>query len=124
MSQEKKTFEDIQYIIDRIQFRDRVFRVLVKGDGYLLQMSYQEPDVNKPGSDPVKQSTRKYYLSPYMTESEIVETAWLAVQRSQLHVASEHFTYHGRRIYSQHFDVQRRIDMVDNDYFDGREPIK
>jgi len=59
-----------------------------------------------------------------MTESEIVETAWLCVQRSQIHVASEHFTYEGRRVYSQHFNVQCRIDMCDGGCFDVREPIR
>jgi hypothetical protein len=120
MSQPKKTFDEIKAIIDGIQFMDRTFRLLEKGDGFLLQMFYYETCVENPGSEPVKQSTRKYYVSPYMTESEVVETAWLAVQRSQLHVASEHFTYQGRRVYSQHFDIEARIDMCDMDFFDVR----
>ena len=113
--------QEVEEIIGQISFQDRKFRVLEKGDGFLLQMTYLEPDVRKFGSPPVLQSTRKYYISPYMSVSEVVETAWLMVQRSQLHIASEHFTYQGRRVYSQHFDVNRRIDMCDKNQFDERD---
>jgi hypothetical protein len=115
------TKEDIEQIISRIKFQDREFRILEKGDGFLLQMRYMEPDVNQPNSLPVLQSTRKYYLSPFMTVSEIVETAWLMVQRSQLHIASEHFTYFSHRVYSQHFDVDARMGMCIRKLFDHRD---
>ena len=121
MTQPKLSLSLIEHIISNIEFKDRQFRVLEKGDGFLLQMSYMEPDVNIPGSPPVLQSTRKWYISPYMTESEVVETAWACVQRSQLHVASEHFTYRGKRIYSQHFDVYARVDMCEDERFDVRK---
>ena len=120
MSEPKKSKEFFESILSKIKFIDRTFLLMEKGDGFLLQMEYLEPDVDKPGSEPVRQSTRKYYVSPYMTESEFVETCWLMVQRSMLHVASEHFTYKGRRIYSQHFDVQYRIDGCDLKAFDVR----
>jgi hypothetical protein len=123
MSQDKLSRRDVEEIVSRLSFMDRKFRLLDKGEGWLLQMQYMEPDVDKPGSEPVLQSTRKWYVSPFMTESEVVETAWACVTRSQMHVASEHFTYKGRKVYSQHFDVQARIDMCDKYDFDGREPI-
>src|SRR5271157_2999386 len=121
MSQYKMSRKEIEEILGKVKFMDRTFRLLDKGDGYLLQMQYMEPDVNKPGSDPVLQSTRKYYVSPFMTESEVVETMWLCVTRSMLHVASEHFTYQGRRVYSQHFDVHARKEWCDKEDFDCRE---
>lgn len=86
-------------------------------------MQYYEADVDKPGSEPVLQGTRKWYISPFMTESEIVEAAWACVCRSQLHVASEHFTYLGRRVYSQHFDIHARLRMCIEEEFDGRQPL-
>lgn len=121
--QPRLTRQQVRAIVDRIKFKDRTFLLLDKGDGFLLQMEYFEPDVEKPGSPPVSQKTRKYYLSPHSTESEIVETAWLCVQRSQWHVASEYFTYDGRRVYSQHFSVRARIKMCDDQAFDVREPL-
>lgn len=124
MSQTAKTKEQIQAIIDRISFRDRVFRLLEKGDGFLLQMSYHEVDINHPGTPPVLQSTRKWYVSQYSTETEIVETAYAMVCRSQLHVAAEHFNYKGRRVYSPHFHIDGRLYLATESVFDGREPIK
>lgn len=124
MSQRKLTREQIESVLEQIKFMDRTFRVIEKGDGFLLQMQYYEADVEKPGSEPVLQSTRKWYLSPYMTDSEIVETAWACVLRSQQHVASEHFTYKGRRVYSQHFDINYRVEGCDQGAFDVRQPIK
>jgi hypothetical protein len=119
--QEKLSLEQIQSIVDKVSFMDRTFRVLEKGDGFLLQMEYMEADVTKPGSEPVKQGTRKWYVSPFMTESEIVETCWACVCRSQLHVASEYFSYQGRRVYSQHFDINGRIELCDEEKFDVRK---
>ena len=121
MEELAKTKEEIETIISRVNFMDRTFRLMQKGDGYLVQMEYMESDVEKPGSPPIKQSTRKWYISPYMTESEIVESCWGMVCRSQIHVASEHFTYKGRRVYSQHFDVNSRIEMCDLRRFDVRK---
>lgn len=123
MVQSKLTREQIQNILNAINFKDRKFLLLDKGDGFLIQMEYFEPDVEKPGSDPVSQKTRKWYVSPFSTESEVVETCWAMVCRSQMHVASEHFTYKGWRVYSQHFDINSRIDMCHDEMFDVREPI-
>jgi hypothetical protein len=122
--QPKLSKEQIEGILGRIKFQDRTFRLLEKGDGFLLQMQYMEPDVNIPGSEPVLQSTRKWYISPYMSPTEIVETAWACVCRSQMHVASEHFTYKGHRVYSQHFDLAGRMSLCEEGWFDGREPIQ
>jgi hypothetical protein len=121
MGQERLTLGQIQSIVDKISFMDRTFRVIEKQDGYLLQMQYMEPDVEKPGSEPVLQGTRKWYISPFMTESEIVETCWACACRSMLHVASENFTYKGRRIYSQHFHVDARLEACDAGWFDVRK---
>lgn len=121
MNQPKKTRQEIEVIINGLQFMDRTFRLLDKGDGYLLQMQYMETDVTMPGTPPVLQSTRKWYISPYMTESEIVETAWACVCRSMMHVASEHFRYLGSQVYSQHFEVNQRVALC-NSGFDCRIP--
>jgi hypothetical protein len=122
--QPRKTRTEVIAILDDVRFRDREFHLIEKGpDLWLLQMVYYEADVEKPNSAPVRQSTRKWHISPYMTTSEIVETAWAMVCRSQIHVASEHFSYRGRRVYSQHFDVEARVDLCDRGFFDKRVDI-
>lgn len=126
MSQPKLTKEHIQACLNDVEFQDRKFILIEKvpGEVFLIQMSYMEPDVDHPELGPQEQKTRKWYISPYMTESEIVETCWAMVLRSQQHVASEYFKYKGRRVYSQHFDVQARINLCDANWFDCREPIE
>jgi len=115
----RKTFAEIQAIIGAVKFMDRELRLLEKGDGYLLQLSYQEPDVET--GELALQRTRKWYISPWMTETEIVETAFKACRTSMDHVLKEHFLYKGRRVYSPHFTIEARIEACDEGHFDERE---
>lgn len=124
MSQQKLTREDIEKILKDVQFQDRKFLLLDKDDGFLVQMSYMEADVENPDAGPVEQKTRKWYVSPYMTETEIVETCWAMVQRSMMHIAGEHFKYRGKRVYSPHFDIYGRLYLCDHNCFDARDPIE
>ena len=121
-----KTLEDVQRIVARCAFLDRRFRVMQKGDGFLVQVVYEEPDVNAaPGSPPVLQQARKWYVSPWATETEIVETVFAACCRSEMHRAGEHFQYQGLRVCSPHFGIAARQWMCVEGMFDARpEPEK
>lgn len=114
-----KTIEDVQDIVNEIRFLNRGIIVMPKGDGYLLQICYYEEDVDHP-ERLVLQQARKWYVSSWATETEIVETAFAACARSMQHVVQENFTYKGRRIYSPHFDVSARIELVDATRYDRR----
>lgn len=117
-SMARKTKTEIEEIVKRISFMDRTFRVLEKGDGFLLQLSYYEPDIETGKLE--LQRARKWYVSPWMTETEIVETAFAACRRSMDHVLKEHFTYRGERVYSPHFDINARLKMCKDKRFDRR----
>lgn len=116
----KKTLADIKAIISQISFMDRTFRILEKGDGFLLQLQYYEADIENPTGPPLLQRARKWYISPWMTETEIVETAFAACRRSMDHMLKEHFTYQGQRVYSPHFDIKARLDLAHRKQFDRR----
>jgi len=122
MPQKPKTERQIRTILDNIQFQDRRFRLLRKGDGFLVQVEYEEADIDIPGSAPTLQRGRKWYVSPFSTETEIVETAFKALRISNDHVLKEHFLYKGHRVYSPHFQIEARIEMCKNKRFDRREP--
>ena len=113
-----QTKDGIERIVSKIKFMARTLRVIKKGNGFCYNSITWKKDVES--GRPVLQSTRKWYLSPWMTKSEIVETAFSACLRSMQHVASEHFTYKGRRVYSPHFDVAERIMLCDKGNFDRR----
>jgi hypothetical protein len=120
----RKSFAAVRAILDRVECNDREIRLLTKGDGYLLQVEYQEPDVEAPkGSPAVQQLGRKWYVSPYATESEIVETAFKACLTSYEHQLREHFLYRGRRVRSPHFDERALILLCDTGSFDKRLPV-
>lgn len=92
--------------LGRALYADWQIRVLEKGDGFLLQLVYNEADVDRPGTVPVPQHARKWYVSAFSTETEIVRTCWKAVLTSLEHRLGEHFTYNGARVYSPHVDVE------------------
>jgi hypothetical protein len=114
----KKTREEIALIVGKLAFKGSSFRLLDKGDGYLLQLEYWEEDVHTGKSE--LQRARKWYISPWMTETEIVETAYAACQRSMMHRLGEWFSYQGKRVYSPHFPVEARLAMAEYDD-DGRK---
>lgn len=80
--------------------------------GVFLQANYQEQDVYKgPDSTWETQYTRKWLLSPEMTESEVVQTAFKCVLTSMEHRTREHFKFHGARIFGPHFDVKDLVAL-------------
>jgi hypothetical protein len=114
--------QQIQEILDAIKIPGHKILLHQKGDGYLVQLAYADPDVETGKMQ--LQKTRKWYLSAHMTESEVVESVWAAYKRSMVHRASENFTYYGKRVYSQHFDVNARIQMCRDHAMDRRIDLR
>jgi len=124
MAQIPKSKQEIQIIVDSISFMDRKFNLISKGkdeqgnEFFLLQIEYMEEDINTGKLE--LQKARKWYISPYATETEIVETAFAACRRSMEHVLKEHFLYQGHRVYSPHFDIKGRKALCIVKSFDER----
>ena len=127
MPEVAKTIEEVRAIIDQVSFFDRKIIIIPKGEDhndnqfFLLQVQYMEEDIET-GKDEL-QRARKWYLSPYSTETEIVETAFAACKRSMDHVLKEHFLYKGTRVYSPHFDINKRLELAVAGSFDARKPL-
>lgn len=121
MVQRRKTINEIQAILNDIKFEDWTLRLMEKGDGFLIQWVFMDVDVERPELGPQPQHCRKWYVSPYATDTEIVETAWKGCWIAMFHETSEKFTYKGRRVYSPHFDIQARVAMCDDAAYDVRE---
>jgi hypothetical protein len=56
-----------------------------------------------------RQTSRKWYLSSFMTESELVLTAFKAALTAEEHECREHFKYKARRIFNPHISVEALI---------------
>jgi hypothetical protein len=101
------TLSTLQAFVQRIHFEGYGFRVLEKGDGFLLQGEYTEDDVET--RNPELQRTRKWYISPHMTQTEVVDTCFALCERSMRHRCREHFTFDGLRIFSPHIPLHARV---------------
>lgn len=94
----------IREIVGQCGFPDYTFEVEESSHGYwYLQAHYLEEDVHTGVVE--AQFTRRWMLSPKMTKSEVVQTAFKCALTSMEHKTREHFTYEGRAVFGPHFDV-------------------
>jgi len=97
---------DVRLLLHEVRYKDGWrFRAEPLGDGYFLQVAFDAPDNDVPGSAPAEQRGRKWYVSPHMTRSEVVQTAFSAIRWAEEHEMRELFTYRGQRIFGPHFNV-------------------
>lgn len=57
---------------------------------------------------------RKWLLSPHMTDSEVIQTAFKAVMTAEEHETREAFKYLGQAIFGPHYDVNQLAELVKN----------
>ena len=112
------TEDQIRLIISDLWYQDWDFHLARDGDVLFLQCRFFAFDPDK--GDSRLQHGRKWLISPHMTESEIVQTAWLAVKTAIEHEAREAFTYRRRAIFGPHLDVRELLNVVDRRAFDVR----
>lgn len=79
------------------------FEVREGHGGVFLQATCWDDDVVT--GDHERQYTRKWLLSPHMTKSEVVQTAFKCVLTSAEHRVREWFRYLDMPIFGPHFDV-------------------
>lgn len=98
------TNKEVENIISKVKFRN--WDVLVRYDGprQFLQVQFDAPDSFT--GVMAHQYCRKWMLSPYMTETELVRTAYKAVEAAVLHEAQEDFRYMDEAVYRPHFDIK------------------
>lgn len=91
-------------VVRDCEFMDYTFGVTRDARGAIyLQGVYSEDDVVT--GKPDTQMTRRWFLSPQMTESEIVQTVFKCALTSMEHRTREHFKWRGRAIFGPHFKV-------------------
>lgn len=106
-----KTLGEIKAIVALCSFRGYDFLVRETHGGIVLQAEYFDADILTEVME--KQLTRKWLLSPAMTKSEIVQTAFKCVFTSMEHRAREYFQYRGKRVFGPHFDVDGLWEICD-----------
>lgn len=113
------TFDEIVDVVCLCNYPEYAFHVERDGRGEMyLQAEYYEADTVT--RDPMRQMTRRWFLSPKMTHSEIAQTAFKCIMTSMEHRAREWFTYKGRPVYGPHFNVEALVAICDANKFEER----
>lgn len=96
--------ERVQSLLARVAYKagGNGFAVIEKAPGVLLLQHWQHlPDPKYPACL-VTQKGRKFYLSPFMTDGEILQSALLAVLLFEEHEVRENFRFDGLRLFGPH----------------------
>lgn len=103
------------------EFPGYEFTVREGHGGVFLQAEYDDSDVYTGKVE--RQHTRKWLLSPAMTDSEIVQTIFKCAMTSYEHRCREAFKYKGARIFGPHFDVNDLVALCkEREAAGGRPP--
>lgn len=107
----RTTLEMYAFIACRIQYLDWYIDVLEGADNRpYLQVSFLASDSTNKNTLPTQQRGRKWYLSPHMTDTELVRTAHKAIRAAVEHECDENFKYRGQAIFSPHTDVELLLE--------------
>lgn len=105
--------EQIQNITKDISYKEGwELKLTTRGSNdevILMYWQFSAPDV-KTGVMTMWTS-RKYYLSPFKTGSEIVQTAFLAAKVAEEHEILESFQYKGKTLFSPHMNLDHLIQL-------------
>jgi hypothetical protein len=113
------TYHEILAILEEIVYEDWQVNLHDDNDHWYLQVVFNACDLGRGRF--TKQYGRKWRVSPHMTKSEIVSTAFKAVITAVEHEARENFRYKGKAIYGPHLDVDQLVAFVtDKDNLDFR----
>lgn len=91
-------------ILADVKLEGYIFEVSAGHGGVYLRGIYWDEDVYTKKLE--RQTTRKWLLSPFMTRSEIVQTAFKCAATSFEHRVREGFLYKGRRVFGPHFEIE------------------
>ncbi len=93
--------DSVLKILGQVSYKDWDF-VTILDNGYRIHIEFI--DHNE------LQICREWIL-PSITPSDIVKTAWMAIQAAEEHEMRENFRYRGKRIFSPHFDVDKMAEF-------------
>ena len=110
--------DDIRAVVSDVSYKGWEFKIdadiLENGDfrPWLQVLFWGHDNENRVAGDLLIPG-RKWFLSPYMTESEVVGTAFKAVLTAEEHEAREKFKWRGRSVFGPHIDVESLWEVAD-----------
>ena len=97
-------------LLARVSFPGLTLELTCEAYRYFLRWANTNATCNHT-NEPFDSKGRKWRLSPYMTDGEVVATAWLALLTYQEHEAREQFTFDGVSVYDSHIDVHELVRL-------------
>lgn len=129
--EQAETFESVilageffQDVIDRIQYRPGEWSKKLKLDGDRWYFQWSWPGVCNFTGKPIVSNSAKYYLSPHMTQTEVVNRVFLAAVKAEEHETRERFLFRPtaddqwRAPYNTHIDIKQLYEVANE--FDVR----
>jgi len=98
------TEQRLSAILSRVHYRDWHIALRLDGERFYLQVQFESPCIVN--GAPMRQHGRKWMLSPHMSTSEVVATAFKACLAAEEHECREAFRYRGQPVFGPHVDVE------------------
>lgn len=117
---DQATLDRMRGVLSDCDFPDFTFFIDFIMGRFYMQGRYMEKDTVTGKLE--EQYTRKWIVTPLMTKSEIVQTAFKCILTSMEHRTREWFTYKEKAIFGPHFDVDALHQIAQTDAsYDGRK---
>ena len=110
---------EIKDIISTIKYKDWEFLIFEENGINFIQIQFVDKCACGRDVD-MLHKCRKWRISPNITKSELVQTAFLAVSTAEEHEMRENFKYKGAAIFAPHYDVDKLLDVYNDKKFDMR----
>lgn len=107
------TVNQLDKIIERIKYKDWVCSLLVDDAGPQIMWTFLAPDYTNEFDALRAWNSRKYRISKHMTESEVVQTAFLAALQAEEHECREAFSYKGKHPFNPHIALSALLSVCD-----------
>lgn len=91
---------EIISVINNIKYKDWSFDLQEKNDGYNLQAILSNGE-----------KSGKWYISPHISKSELVQRCFLCVSQAEEHETRKSFKYKDESIFNPHFNVDDLVKL-------------
>jgi len=81
-----------------------------RAEAWFVRVGHPEGRCNVTGKS-LRWWGRKFYISPHMTDGEIVQTIFLACKIAQEHELREQFKYKGVSVFDPHYDLDQLVAL-------------
>lgn len=106
-----KTLADFQDLLNQCDFPQYQFVIGCEADRMYMQVQTDVTDTTT-GEPWLGCRGRKWWLSPHMTDTEVVMTAFKAVLTFIEHEVRENFMFKGRAVFGPHINIYALYDMA------------